>query len=376
MTVEEAEQVAPPPTIARRRGRRRGPPTVVWAEVVVAIGVILVLCWVAKVVLITVIASAVIAFMLAPLVTALVRVHVPRAVASIFAVALMIFAIYAVTALFYSAASEVVRELPRYTARIQQSMRRLAEHGLRLRQTAEAVLPGSTQSAPATAGGDRQGSWADLLTRGFSSVTEFVVALSFVPFLVYFMLSWQDHVKAGLVELFPARDRQVAALTLGKIASMMRAFVMGNVVIGLLLGLVSAAVFAALKVPNFFLTGIASGFLSVLPYLGVPLAMVPPAVATVGRIAPAKLAIVLVTVITLHLVALNVLYPKLIGRRLRLNPLVVTVSLLFWGWFWGAAGIILAIPITAALKIVFDHIDRLQAWGALLGDGDIRSIWV
>jgi len=375
VTVEEAEQLAPPQTIARRR-RHRGPPTVVWAQVVIAIGVILALCWVAKVVLITLIGSAVIAFMLAPLVTALVRLHVPRAVASIFAVALTIFAIYAVTALFYSAASEVVRELPRYTARIQQSMRRLAEHGLRLRQTAEAVLPGSTQSAPPSPAGDRQGSWADLLTRGFSSVTEFLVAVSFVPFLVYFMLSWQDHVKAGLVELFPARDRQVAALTLGKIASMMRAFVMGNVVIGLLLGLVSAAVFAALKVPNFFLTGIASGFLSVLPYLGVPLAMVPPAVATVGRIPPAKLAIVLATVITLHLVALNVLYPKLIGRRLRLNPLVVTMSLLFWGWFWGAAGLILAIPITAALKIVCDHIDRLQPWGALLGDGDIRSIWV
>ena len=58
-------------------------------------------------------------------------------------------------------------------------------------------------------------------------MSEFVLAVSFVPFLVYFMLSWQDHVKAGLVQLFPARDRQVAALTLGKIASMMRAFVMG-----------------------------------------------------------------------------------------------------------------------------------------------------
>ncbi|HEV8253998.1 MAG TPA: AI-2E family transporter [Vicinamibacteria bacterium] len=374
MTVQDTEEVAPPQSIARRR--RRGPPAVVWAQVVIAIGVLLVLCWVAKVVLITLIASAVVAFMLAPLVAVLVRLHVPRAVASFFAVALMIFALYAVTAFFYSTASDLVRDLPRYTARIQQSMRRLAEHGLRLRQTAEAVLPGSTQAAPAAGGGDRQGSWSDLLTRGFSSMTEFLVAISFVPFLVYFMLSWQDHVKAGLVELFRPRDRKVAALTLGKIASMMRAFVVGNVVIGVLLGGLSAAAFAALRVPSFFLAGMASGFLSVMPYLGVPLAMVPPAVATVGRMPPAKLLAVITTVIVLHLIALNVLYPKLIGRRLRLNPLVVTIALLFWGWFWGAAGLILAIPITAALKIVFDHVDRLQPWGALLGDGDIRSIWV
>jgi predicted PurR-regulated permease PerM len=372
VTLQDTEEVAPPESIARRR--RRGPPAVVWAQVVIAIGVILVLCWVAKVVLITLIASAVVAFMLAPLVTALVRLRVPRAVASFAAVALMIFVLYLVTAAAYSTASDVVRELPRYTARIQQAMRRLAEHGLRLRQTAEAVLPGSTQAAGA--GPERQGSWSDLLTRGFSSATEFVVAISFVPFLVYFMLSWQDHVKAGLVELFRPRDREVAALTLGKIAKMMRAFVVGNVAIGLLLGSLSVAAFAALRVPSFFVAGMASGFLSVLPYLGVPLAMVPPAVATVGHMPPAKLVAVLATVVTLHLVALNVLYPKLIGRRLRLNPLVVTISLLFWGWFWGAAGVILAIPITAALKIVFDHVDRLQPWGALLGDGDIRSIWV
>jgi predicted PurR-regulated permease PerM len=374
VTVQDTEAVAPRESIPRRR-IRRGPPAAVWAQVVIAIGVILVLCWVAKVVLITLIAAAVIAFMLAPLVTVLVRLRIPREVASFFAVALMVLALYAVSAAVYTSASDFVRELPRYTARIQQAVRRLAEHGLRLRQTAEAVLPGSTQGATA-AGTERQGSWSDLLTRGFSSATEFLVAISFVPFLVYFMLSWQDHVKGGLVELFRPRDRQVAALTLGKIASMMRAFVVGNVVIGLLLGGLSAAAFAALRVPNFFLAGMASGFLSVMPYLGVPLAMVPPAVATVGRMPPAKLVAVLTTVIVLHLIALNVLYPKLIGRRLRLNPLVVTIALLFWGWFWGAAGVILAIPITAALKIVFDHVDRLQPWGALLGDGDIRSIWV
>src|SRR5207245_442944 len=127
------------------------------------------------------------------------------------------------------------------------------------------------------------------------------------------------------------------ALGPGRLARRMRAFVVGNVVIGLLLGVMSVAVFAALQVPNFFVAGMASGFLSVLPYLGVPLAMLPPTVAIVGRLPPARLLAVLATVISLHLVALNVLYPKLIGRRLRLNPLVVTIALLFWGWFWGAA---------------------------------------
>jgi len=51
-----------------------------------------------------------------------------------------------------------------------------------------------------------------------------------------------------------------------------------------------------------------------------------------------------------------------------LNPLAVTIALLFWGWLWGAMGLILAIPITAAMKIIFDHVETLKPWGAWMGE--------
>jgi predicted PurR-regulated permease PerM len=65
----------------------------------------------------------------------------------------------------------------------------------------------------------------------------------------------------------------------------------------------------------------------------------------------------------LDMFAINVLFPKVIGKRLKLNPLVVTIALLVWGWLWGAMGLILAIPITGAMKIIFDHIDGLRPFG-------------
>ena len=72
--------------------------------------------------------------------------------------------------------------------------------------------------------------------------------------------------------------------------------------------------------------------------------------------------------IGLHLVAMNVLYPKILGKRLQLNPLAVTLSLLFWGWLWGAMGLILAVPITGAMKIICDHIEACgrmgRGWGS------------
>jgi len=70
----------------------------------------------------------------------------------------------------------------------------------------------------------------------------------------------------------------------------------------------------------------------------------------------------------LHLVALNLLYPKVVGSRVHLNPLVVTFSLMLWGFLWDAPGLLLAIPMTAAIKAVCDNVKGLRPIGKFLGD--------
>jgi predicted PurR-regulated permease PerM len=77
---------------------------------------------------------------------------------------------------------------------------------------------------------------------------------------------------------------------------------------------------------------------------------------------------IVLTTVVLHIVSINVLYPKFLGPRLRLNPLAVTIALLVWAWLWGAIGLVLAIPITAGVKIVFDHVESLKALGVWLGE--------
>jgi predicted PurR-regulated permease PerM len=168
--------------------------------------------------------------------------------------------------------------------------------------------------------------------------------------------------------LFKLQHRNTAYVTLGLISAMIRSFIVGNLVVGIFISLVSTVVFAVIGLPYFYFLGAISGFLSLVPYLGVVLALVPPLAAGLGQINSEQVFIVVLTVLGLHLFALNVLYPKVIGKRLQLNPLAVTLALLFWGWLWGAMGLILAVPITAALKIIFDHVDGLRPWGAWLGE--------
>ena len=120
--------------------------------------------------------------------------------------------------------------------------------------------------------------------------------------------------------------------------------------------------------PYFYFLGIISGFVSLVPYLGIVMAVLPPLAAGLGTVKDSGLIIIVATVLGLHLFAMNVLYPKVIGRRLQLNPLLVTISLLLWGWLWGAMGLILAVPIMGVLKIICDNVVALRRFGDLMGE--------
>ncbi len=198
-------------------------------------------------------------------------------------------------------------------------------------------------------------------------IGETIMAIGFVPFLTYFMLTWKEHSHSATVRLFPEEHRPIAYRTIARISAMIRSFIVGNLTAGLLGAAVCTGVFGLLGIPYFYLLGIISGFASLIPSFGVFLALLPPLAGGIGILSKTDVLLLVLAVIGTHVVMMNVLYPKLIGQRVRLNPLAVVLSLLFWFWIWGAMGVILAIPIVGAAKIC-DYVDSLEGLGAWLGD--------
>jgi predicted PurR-regulated permease PerM len=201
------------------------------------------------------------------------------------------------------------------------------------------------------------------------SFYDVLLMASFVPFLVYFMLSWRDHMRRAFLYLFSGSERQVVGKSWQGVADMVRAYVIGNFILGLMLATISCSFFFAIRLPYWPLVGPLSGFLSLVPYVGLPMAMIPALAA--GLIVydqPTIYVMIGVVVAMLHLIAMNLLYPKVVGSRVHLNPLVVTVALMFWGTIWGGIGLLLAIPITAGIKAVCDNVTSLHGYGRLLGD--------
>lgn len=354
---EALAPLAPPPVPAEESRPRSSD----WALGAVGIGSILAMCYFAQQILIVILVSVLLAFILAPIVTALSKLRLPQWVSALLAVIVLVAVVGGIGYLGVNQAASFFRDLPQYAHRLHDKIARALSRTQNLQVFSELGSRGAEQIHEST-------NWTSLLTRGFGSLTEILLTASFVPVLVFFMLTWQEHVRNATVGLFPLERRREVYSTLGMISSMIRDFLLGNIIIAIVIGAVSMVVYAFLGIPFFYFAGFLSGLLSLIPYFGAVLSVLPPLFLGVGRLSLAHVGWIFLTEFTLHLTAMNVLYPKVLGGRLRLNPLVVTIALLFWGWLWGAMGLVLAVPITAGMKIIFDRVPSLRPFGAWLGE--------
>jgi len=372
------------------------------ALTVIALGVSVALLYFGRALFITILVALTIAFILEPFVALLMRLRLPRSLAAFVVCTVALLGLWVIGMGAYSELTVLYGDLPRYGQRIGDivdgvSLRvkagedrtleifapgRVREEQARVRAQQEAAArskrtPRNPQPQGLTPGPDgilevrlhtEPASVGAFITARLASVYEILLMVSFVPFLVYFMLSWRDHINRSFLQLFHGEDRLVAARSLQGIADMVRAFVVGNSFLGLLLAVISSLMFWQMGLPLAPLVGPLSGFLSLVPYIGLPLALLPPLFAALPENSVSTYVLVLVSVSLLHLLALNLLYPKVVGSRVHLNPLVVTFSLLLWGFLWDAPGLLLAIPLTAGLKAVCDNVKELRPIGKFLGD--------
>jgi predicted PurR-regulated permease PerM len=372
------------------------------ATAVVAVGVVVALLYYGRAFFITLSVAAIIAFILEPFVALLMRFRLPRALASFFACVGALLVVYLASLAIYTQLASLYQELPVYSQKISELAGAVIQKVDEMEQSAYKLLvprrkeeleqrlaPTPTPAArvrgrrkpvevPVPAGPPpiqevrilpERTPLVDYIYSHLGLVYRTVLMASFVPFLVYFMLSWRDHIYYSFLQLFEGEDRVVAGNSLKGIATMVRAFVVGNFALGLMLAGVSSLVFWLMHLPYPLLIGPMSGVLSLIPYIGLPLSMAPPLFAALATYTTMPAYLLLATVVAvMHLIALNLLYPKIVGSRVHLNPLVVTVALMLWGVIWGAAGLVLAIPVTAAIKAVCDNVSRLQPYGRFLGD--------
>jgi predicted PurR-regulated permease PerM len=370
---------------------------------IIALGALVALLYFGRDFFVTLVVSAVFACLIDPVVVLVMKLRVPRAAATGIVIGIALVAVYLLLVVAWSQLLRISEDLPSYSSRVNELVQKLNDKlddiekktidlvvpaGMRqqevqIQQKPQEALKarrrraGLPVAAPAPVVPTVQevrihSDPRPLVGTLYSYMAGYfhvLVMASFVPFLVYFMLSWRDHIGQSFLRLFKADGRYIVGRSWIGIGEATRAYVLGNFFLWVFVSSISAIAFFALAVPYWPLVGPLSAFLSLVPYVGLPLSMLPPVLAAL--MIPNKFKIVAaIAFITaaLHIIAMNFLYAKIVGRRVRLNPFAVTVALMFWGMLWGGIGLLLAVPITAGVKAVCDNVDALSPYSKILGD--------
>ena len=182
------------------------------------------------------------------------------------------------------------------------------------------------------------------------------------------MLNDQKVIKSKLLHAFGSTQTEAAQSILTEINSQIRAFIQVKFWTTVVLSIVFTLGLLVLGVKYPYIWGPLAGVANLIPFVGSVLGAVPPVIMALiqsdGLLKPV-LVIIFFTVV--QLIESNLVSPKIMGDKVNLSPLAVLIASLYWGWLWGGIGVVLAVPITAALKVVCDHVETLKPIGILLG---------
>ncbi len=281
--------------------------SIAFASSLIALAAAVALLYYGRDFFVTLIVSAVFAFILDPAVVLVMKLRLPRAAATAIVLGVAFIGSYLLGAMAWSQISTFAEDLPAYTSHVSDLWAKANERIDQVEQMSITMLvPKSLrdqnqqiqQKPMDTSKRRRRGGTADVgpttppavqevhihsdpkpaISAIYSYVAGYfhvLVMASFVPFLVYFMLSWRDHINKSILRLFPGKERYQVGRTWIGIGDATRAFVLGNFLLWVFLSSASAIAFFCLGVPYWPLIGPLSAFFSLVPYVGLPLSMLP-----------------------------------------------------------------------------------------------------
>lgn len=316
---------------------------------------------IASEIVIPVVAAIVLQFMVAPAMRQLCRWHLPPPLGAAFIViglaTMLIVGILHLT----SPAAEWVDRVPEVSSRIQEKLRVVREPVEQVAKASQQVerattITGETANVQVTL--RRPG----LLEQLAGGVRSMLFGISVTLVVLYFLLATGDLFRLKLVRVIQRfEDKKRALVTIADIEHQVSIYLSTQTLINVGLGTIVGFVLWWLGVPNPGLWGLMVALANFVPFFGFIIAAgVLMAVSMLSfesfwwaLAAPGAYA-------ALKIIEGNFISPNILGRSLTLNPLVIILSLLFWGWLWGPVGALLAVPILVIAKTVCEHVERLH----------------
>jgi len=163
---------------------------------------------------------------------------------------------------------------------------------------------------------------------------------------------------------------------LSQFGASIRSYVTINAVFGLAAAVLDTMLLLAVGVDFAIFWGVLSFLLSFIPNIGFVIALLPPTILALIQFGFTRALFVLAAYVLINFIMDNVLKPRLVGGRLDLAPLVVVLSLLFWGWLLGPMGALAAVPLSIGARFLFESFEESRWLAYLMSDAGAKPVIV
>ena len=264
-----------------------------------------------------------------------------------------------VGAAFFAQAKSVAEKAPVYAERFQEMGQWLLEalQSIGIELTWEEV--GTTEAVREV---------ISFATSSIQSVIVLAGQMLLLAIMVVFMLVEAPIYRKKLARsLRPDQSKKILG-SLDRATYKFQRYVVTKTLVSLSTGLLTGVICALLGLDFPFVWGALAFQLNFIPYLGSIVAVFPPTLVAFLQFDDPAMGVACFALLgSLQFTIGNVIEPRIMGRTLELSPLVVFFSMIFWGWFWGLWGVVLAVPLTASVKVICEHVDSFKPFAALLG---------
>ncbi|AWL08270.1 UPF0118 inner membrane protein YhhT [Aquirufa nivalisilvae] len=339
------------------------------ASVLISISILVLGLYLLQDLLILLAAALILAMLLLPLAAWLERKGLPRSVSIAICLIITVAAIAGVLAILTVQMVEFASDWPIFIKKAESyisSLQSFLSRNLNISRKKQMVeISNQTINLLKNSG--------TILTTTFGTIIHSITTIILIPIFVFFFLYYRSFFAQFLEMVFPNTESHILKGIMSKTGQVVQGYLVGLMVVMLIVSILNTIGFWWIGVDYPYFFGILTGLLLLIPYIGIWMGASGPIVLSLIVLSPSHALGVIAWVAAVQFIEANFITPVVIGSKVSVNPMVAMLALLLGEMLWGIPGLILALPLTAIVKVIFDYVPSLQAYGYILGEAPSRK---
>lgn len=334
------------------------------SQILLGIVILFFILYIGQTIIVPIIFSFIIAILLNPIVSFLCKHNVNRFIAILVTI---LFAIICLTALIYFISSQIIM-FGEMLPQLEEKIGTLISQSI---QWASQIFDVSTENINAWIAQMKN----EALTTGKSLIaptilsTGSLIAVFFLLPIYIFLILWYKQLFLEFIsKLFPAEKHKTVAEVLVESKLLIQNYLVGLLTETGIVAVLNTLGLIILGVEYAVLLGVIGALLNIIPYIGGIVAMALTIIIVLATKSPIYALWVLVLFSVVQFIDNNIIVPKIVASKIKINEFISIIAVLVGGALWGVSGMFLSLPLIAIFKVIFDRIEPLKPFGFLIGN--------